>query len=67
MPQKIETIDVSDRAPRRSWLNAVGEGLKALGTGFFTTFRHLFRRPITEQYPEYKRPLPGNALAARFL
>ncbi len=40
-------------------LNAV----KSLGAGFATTFRHLFRRPITESYPEYKRPLPARSRA----
>ena len=25
--------------------------------GFSTTFRHLMQKPITEQYPEYKRPV----------
>jgi NADH-quinone oxidoreductase subunit I len=25
--------------------------------GFSTTFRHLFQKPITQQYPEYKRPV----------
>jgi NADH-quinone oxidoreductase subunit I len=25
--------------------------------GFAVTFRQLFRKPITEQYPEYKRPV----------
>ena len=25
--------------------------------GFSTTFRHLLQKPITEQYPEYKRPV----------
>ena len=34
------------------------EAVKALASGFATTFKHLFRKPITEQYPEYKRPLP---------
>jgi NADH-quinone oxidoreductase subunit I len=34
------------------------EATKALATGFATTFKHLFRKPITEQYPEYQRPLP---------
>ncbi len=37
--------------------------LKALAEGFATTFRHLFRKPITEQYPEYKRPLPERSRA----
>ena len=27
--------------------------LKGLGSGFAVTFKHLFRKPITEQYPEY--------------
>ena len=40
------------------------EGLKALASGFFTVFRHLFRPPVTEQYPEYKRPLPPRSRAA---
>lgn len=39
------------------------EGVKALALGFATTFRHLFRKPITEEYPEYKRPLPERARA----
>jgi NADH-quinone oxidoreductase subunit I len=33
--------------------------LKALFTGFWTTWKHLFRRPVTVQYPEEKRtPYP---------
>ena len=35
-------------------MNAV----RALLEGFVTTLKHLFRRPITELYPEYKRPFP---------
>jgi NADH-quinone oxidoreductase subunit I len=41
----------------------VTEALKALGQGFATTFHHLFRRPVTEEYPEYKRPLPPRSRA----
>jgi NADH-quinone oxidoreductase subunit I len=41
---------------------AIG-AIKALITGFATTFRHLFRKPITEEYPEYKRPLPARSRA----
>lgn len=37
--------------------------LKALIYGFATTARHLGRRPITEQYPEYKRLLPQRSRA----
>jgi len=39
------------------------ESVKALATGFATTFKHLFRKPITEEYPEYKRPLPERTRA----
>src|SRR5512136_3232225 len=39
------------------------EGLKGLIDGFVVVFRHLFRRPVTEQYPEYKRPLPARSRA----
>jgi len=39
------------------------EAVKALATGFATTFKHLFRKPITEQYPEYKRTLPERTRA----
>jgi NADH-quinone oxidoreductase subunit I len=34
------------------------EGLKALASGLATVCKHLFRRPVTEEYPEYKRTLP---------
>lgn len=39
------------------------EALKALADGFVVTFMHLFRKPITESYPEYKRPLPARTRA----
>jgi NADH-quinone oxidoreductase subunit I len=39
------------------------DAIKAIGVGFATTFKHLFRKPITEQYPEYKRPLPERSRA----
>ena len=34
------------------------DGIRGLAAGYAMTLRHLFRRPITEFYPEYKRPLP---------
>jgi NADH-quinone oxidoreductase subunit I len=37
--------------------------LKALVEGFATTARHLARKPITEQYPEFKRRLPERSRA----
>jgi NADH-quinone oxidoreductase subunit I len=44
-------------------MNAVFESIGALASGFATTFRHLLRRPVTEQYPEYKRELPVRSRA----
>ena len=44
-------------------MKAVFEGVAALASGFATTFKHLFRRPITEAYPEVKRPLPARSRA----
>lgn len=38
--------------------NSGWAALKALLEGFATTLKHLGRRPITEQYPEFKRELP---------
>jgi NADH-quinone oxidoreductase subunit I len=57
---KNATINVGDdQSPSPSTLDA----LKALGSGFATTFKHLLRKPITEQYPEYKRSLPERSRA----
>jgi len=39
------------------------EAVKALAGGFATTFKHLFRKPITEEYPEYRRQLPERTRA----
>ena len=39
------------------------DAIRALAVGFATTFKHLFRKPITEQYPEYKRTLPERTRA----
>ncbi|GBC62604.1 NADH-quinone oxidoreductase subunit NuoI [Desulfonema ishimotonii] len=44
-------------------MSEILDSFKALATGFATTFRHLFRKPITEEYPEYKRPLPERSRA----
>ena len=41
----------------------LAEGLGGLAAGLATTLRHLFRRPITEEYPEYRRPLPARSRA----
>jgi NADH-quinone oxidoreductase subunit I len=44
-------------------MHDVWEALTGLATGFATTFKHLFRKPITEEYPEYRRPLPERSRA----
>ncbi len=43
--------------------NSGWDALKALIDGFRTTLKHLGRKPITEQYPEYKRTLPQRSRA----
>ncbi len=43
--------------------NSGWEALKALAQGFATTLRHMGRKPITEQYPEFKRDLPQRTRA----
>ncbi|MEJ2672023.1 MAG: NADH-quinone oxidoreductase subunit NuoI [Deltaproteobacteria bacterium] len=40
-----------------------GRAVVGLWNGFTIVLRHLFRRPVTEQYPEYKRPLPERTRA----
>lgn len=42
---------------------ALIDGIVGLASSYLVTFKHLFRKPITEQYPEYKRPLPVRARA----
>ena len=43
--------------------NSGWAALKALVDGFATTLKHLWRKPITEQYPEFKRELPERSRA----
>jgi NADH-quinone oxidoreductase subunit I len=44
-------------------MSSAWEAVRALATGYATTFGHLFRKPITEEYPEYKRVLPARSRA----
>jgi NADH-quinone oxidoreductase subunit I len=44
-------------------MQSAWEAVAALATGFATTLKHLFRKPITEQYPEVKRQLPARSRA----
>jgi NADH-quinone oxidoreductase subunit I len=39
------------------------DALRGLVTGFAMTFRHLLRRPVTEEYPEVRRALPARSRA----
>jgi len=39
------------------------ENVAGLASAYLITLKHLFRRPITEEYPEYKRPLPTRSRA----
>ena len=55
-------VDLIDKEPAGP-VAAVWEGVKALAAGFATTFIHIFRRPITEEYPEFKRVLPERTRA----
>lgn len=44
-------------------MESAWDAVKALASGFATTFVHLFRKPITEQYPEYRTKLPVRSRA----
>ena len=55
-------VDLIDKEPSGP-IQAVWEGAKAIVAGFAMTLRHLFRRPITEEYPEFKRKLPTRTRA----
>ena len=48
------------RRGRPNSLKVVARAIAGLWHGFIMVLRHLGRRPITEQYPEYKR-LPAGA------
>lgn len=41
--------------------------IRSILKGFYTTGRHLFRKPATEAYPEYRRPLPERSRARLIL
>jgi NADH-quinone oxidoreductase subunit I len=47
----------------RSWMHTSFRGITGLWDAFAIVLRHLGRRPITEPYPEYKRPLPARTRA----
>lgn len=43
---------------RNGFLKDAAQGTVGLLEPFWVVLKHLFRRPITEQYPEFKRELP---------
>jgi NADH-quinone oxidoreductase subunit I len=46
---------------RESMVKSFVRGTLGTLKPFEVTLKHLFRKPITEEYPEYKRPLPARA------
>jgi NADH-quinone oxidoreductase subunit I len=46
-----------------TYLEEAIEAAKGLAMGMAETLIHLFRKKITEEYPEYKRPLPARSRA----
>ena len=48
---------------RRSYMEITTRACIGLWEAFTMVLRHLFRRPVTEEYPEYKRRLPGRSRA----
>jgi len=55
-------VDLIDKEPSGP-IQAVWGGAKAVVAGFAMTLKHLLRRPITEEYPEFKRKLPTRTRA----
>ena len=48
---------------KSGYIQETMEIFSGLAQGLATTLVHLFRRKITEEYPEYKRPLPERTRA----
>ena len=46
-----------------NFLQTIAADVQAIGTGFLTTLKYLFQKPFTQEYPEYKRPLPERSRA----
>jgi NADH-quinone oxidoreductase subunit I len=55
-------VDLIDKEPSNRG-QAFWEAAQAVAAGFATTLRHVFRKPITEEYPEVKRALPARTRA----
>ena len=48
---------------KRNPIKLTARAVTGLWEAFATVLRHLFRRPVTEEYPDYKRPLPARSRA----
>ena len=48
---------------KESYTRVTVDAVKGLADGMLTTLIHLFKRKVTEEYPEYKRPLPQRSRA----
>jgi len=51
------------RSRKSNFIKAGVDAIAGLAGSYAMTFKHLFRRPITEEYPEYRRPLPERSRA----
>jgi NADH-quinone oxidoreductase subunit I len=54
---------MSNATKKDGYVRELLEIFNGLARGMTTTLIHLFRRKITEEYPEYKRPLPQRTRA----
>jgi NADH-quinone oxidoreductase subunit I len=55
-------VDLLDERPAGT-IGRLWEGVRAVAEGFAMTLKHVFRKPITEEYPEVKRTLPERTRA----
>jgi NADH-quinone oxidoreductase subunit I len=52
---------MEDERSKPGLVREVIDGLAGLAGSYAATLTHLFRKPVTEQYPEYKRTLPARS------
>ena len=53
--------------PTPSIARALASGAVKVAQGFSVTFRHIFRKDVTEEYPKVVRPLPERSHIGRHL
>ena len=44
--------------PKSGLLHEIVQGAAGIAGSYAGTLKHLFQKPVTEQYPEFRRPLP---------